>query len=151
VLILGLGGATVAHLLLRQCANAAITGVDDDSEVLTLARQHLGLERLGVTSVHADAGQYVSLCRERYDLVIVDLFRGEELAPVATQRRFIRRVRSLLLPGGTLVWNLHRDRRSSAMRRRAGSGLVPDRRVLAGLNLVLHFRRRAYRPAVRHS
>jgi len=146
-LILGLGGGTVAYLLRRQSSNLSITGVDDDAQVLALARNAFRIDDARVNVVQADAREYARRCGHRYDLVIVDLFRGEALAPFVAQRGFIRRVRSLVTPGGTLVWNLHRDRRSAALRRRAGLGLSLDRRVLAGLNLVLHFRRRRYRKA----
>lgn len=144
-LILGLGAGTVAHLLHRQSQDARITGIDDDPQVLALAHQHFGIDGLGLNLVCADAHDFVRTCRERYELVIVDLFRGEHLTPLATQRSFIRRLRTLVRPGGMLVWNLHRDRRSADARRRVGEGLLLERRILAGLNLVLHFRRRRYR------
>ena len=141
VLILGLGGGTVVHLLRRLWSPISITGVDNDAQVLVLARRHFGLEGENTTIVEADAREYVRGCRQRFDLVIVDLFQGEEIAGFVGQREFIRRARSLVSAGGTLVWNLHRDRRSVGLRRRIGAGLRPERRVLAGLNLVLHFRR----------
>jgi spermidine synthase len=146
-LILGLGGGTVVHLLRRQSRSIRITGVDDDPRVLVLARRHFGLEDGATAIVEADAREFVRRCQQHFDLVVVDLFRGEEIAGFVGQREFIRRIRSLVSAGGTLVWNLHRDRRGSSLRRRVGAGLRPDRRVLAGLNLVLHFRRRRRRLA----
>jgi spermidine synthase len=146
-LILGLGGGTVVHLLRRQSSSVSVTGVDDDPQVLALARRHFRVEDGTTAIVEADARKFVRGCQQRFDLVVVDLFRGEEIAGFVGQREFIRRVRSLVSAGGTLVWNLHRDRRSRSLRHRIGVGLRPERRVLAGLNLVLHFRRRRRRPA----
>jgi spermidine synthase len=145
-LILGMGGGTVAQLLRRKSAEMQITGVDSDPRVLSVARSAFGIDSVGARLVAADAGEFVQECLERYDLVIVDLFLGETLTPLASNRTFIRRVRLLVNPGGILVWNLHRDVRSAIARRRVGAGLPLRMRVFAGLNLVLHFRRRRYRP-----
>jgi spermidine synthase len=144
--VLGLGAGTVAQLLLRRWPDVSITGVDDDAEILLLAQQQFGLAATGVAAVHRDARQYARECSRRFDLVIVDLFRGEMIASFTSERSFIRHVRQLARPGGVVVWNLHRDRRGAALRRRVGAGLVAQRRILAGLNLVLHFRRRSRRP-----
>jgi hypothetical protein len=141
-LVLGLGGGTVVHLLRQRWPDVEITGVDDDPEVLTLARSRFGLDRVRLAIVAADARDYVRVRRERFDLVIVDLYRGEVPADFLASRSFARAVRQLVAPGGVAVWNLHRDRRSRLLRRIAGRGMVPERGVLVGLNLVLHFRRR---------
>lgn len=142
VLVLGLGGGTFVHLLWDRFGRVPVVGVDDDGTVLELGRQHFGLDAPELTVVQADAGEYVRACRRRFALVIVDIYRGERLPEWASRRAFIRRVRGLAEPGGTVVWNLHRDRRGRDLRRRAGAGLLLERRVLAGLNLVLHFRRK---------
>jgi spermidine synthase len=140
-LILGLGGGTVAHLLRRRWRDVSITGVDDDAEVLRLARSRFGLDTLNVEIVEADARVYTRRCARFFDLVVVDVYRGEVAAEFLNSGAFIRSVRQLVNPGGTAVWNLHRDRRGALLRRRAGRGMVLDRGVITGLNLVLHFRR----------
>jgi 2-polyprenyl-3-methyl-5-hydroxy-6-metoxy-1,4-benzoquinol methylase len=144
-LVLGIGGGTIAHLLWERHPDLQIVGVDCDGATLDLAREHFGLATPRLQLVHADALDFALQCREQFDLVIVDLFVGEVLADVVQSRRFQRRIRGLVKPGGTAVWSLHRDRRSSTARRRVGAGMLLQRRVLAGLNLVLHLRRRRRR------
>lgn len=144
-LILGLGGGTLVQLLRQRWPDVDIAGVDDDANVLRLAESDFGLNGASLRIEHLDAAEYVAACRERFDLVVVDLYRGEVAAPFVQNRKFIRRVRSLTTPGGTVVWNLHRDRRSNLLRRRCAAGLLPERRILAGLNLVLHLQRRGRR------
>jgi len=144
-LILGLGGGTIAHLLWEANPELSIVGVDADGATLRLAREHFGLSSPRIRLIHADALDFTLNCRERFGLVVVDLFLGETLASVALRRSFQRRVRCLVQPGGTIVWNLHRDLRSRIAHRRVQVGLRLDRRVLAGLNLVLHLRRRQRR------
>eukprot|EP00439_Symbiodinium_sp_Y106_P011941 s5354_g1.t2 len=48
ILILGLGGGTVARALRALCPEASIVGVEMDDEVLDAARRHFGLDDLGV-------------------------------------------------------------------------------------------------------
>jgi len=144
-LILGLGGGTLAHLLRRRYRGIQITGVENDGEVLHVARQHFGLEAADLTVVEADAFAYLRACRERYDLVLVDLFCGEAPPQFVTSHAFLRRLRGILEPGGALVWNLPRDRRGRNARHRAQVALRLERSTLAGLNLVLHLRRKNHR------
>ena len=144
-LVLGIGGGTVAHLLWQRYPELAIIGIDDDQITLELARNQFGLETPLLRLQHADAADFVRGARAQFDLVIVDLFVGEAIAEVVNNRRLQRGVRSLAAPGGTVIWNLHRDRRGSVLRRRVGSGLLLRRRILVGLNLVLHLHRRRRR------
>lgn len=144
-LILGLGGGTLVHLLRDRFGEIPITGVDDDPEVLRLAREHFDVEPYVLEIVNADALTYLRQCRARFDYICIDLYRGETLAPVASTRTFQRCLLSALEPGGVAVWNLHRDRRGARLRRRAARSLLLERRVIAGLNLVLHLRRRGPR------
>lgn len=144
-LILGLGGGTVVHLLWRRHGMLPVVGVDNNAAILALGRRAFGLETPELLIVEADAGEYVRACTRRFGLVVVDVFDGERLPDFVASRQFIRRVRALTRPGGTVVWNLHRDRRSQVLRRRAGRGMLAERRILAGLNFVLHLRRRSRR------
>lgn len=140
-LLLGLGGGTLAHLLRRRYPQLSITGVENDATVLALAREHFGLDTAGVTVVEDDALAYLRGCWEQYDLVLVDLFCGEALPGFVTSRAFLRRLRGVVVPGGALIWNLHRDRRGRVLRLRAQRALRLERTTLVGLNLILHLRR----------
>ncbi|MGI8552685.1 MAG: spermidine synthase [Dehalococcoidia bacterium] len=144
-LILGLGCGTLVHLLRHRFGSLQITGIDDDERVLSIGREAFGLTEELVTAIHADAASYLGSCRERYDLVLVDLFRGESLPAELMSRAFPSFLCSVLTPGGRLVWNIHRDRRGAVLRRRMQRRLRPERTVVTGLNLILHLRRHRYR------
>jgi spermidine synthase len=144
-LVLGLGGGTIVHLLWQTNPSLPVVGVDVDGTALELARRHFGLTAPSLRLVQSDALAFVRRCRERFGLVIVDLFAGESLAQVVSMKSFQRRIRQLAAPGGTVVWNLHRDPRSRTARHQVTRGLLLERRVLAGLNLVLHLERRRHR------
>ena len=144
VLILGLGGGSLVHLLRRRFGPLSITGVDDSPQILAIGRTKFGLEPSIVDMHEEDALEYLRRSRQRFDFVFVDLFCGEELPSIVASASFQNCLRAAIRPGGRLVWNLHRDRRSASVRRRLKDTMLPERVVLAGLNLVLHMRRRHY-------
>src|SRR5436853_429754 len=110
--LLGLGGGTIAHLLVRRFGPISMIGVEADPEVLALARAEFGLDLPSLTVVEGDALAYVAACAERFDYVCVDLYRGAELERGALTRPFLRQLRALLLPGGIAFFNLFRDGRT---------------------------------------
>ena len=112
-LLLGLGGGTIAHLLVRRFGAVPIVGVEADAEVLTVAREEFGLDLPSLTVVEGDALDYVGACAERFDYVCVDLYRGYELERGVLARPVLRQIKRLLLPGGLAVFNLFRDGRTA--------------------------------------
>jgi spermidine synthase len=76
VLLLGLGGGSVARALRILDPAAEIVGVERDRTILKLARRHFGLDRLGVEVVVDDVFRYLRRERRRFDLVVEDVFVG---------------------------------------------------------------------------
>jgi spermidine synthase len=136
-LVLGLGGGTVVHLLRRRFGELAVVGVDDDGEVLALARAELGLEQPGLAVVEGDAFAYVAACRERFDYICVDLFRGGRLERGILARPFLRKLRALATPGAEIVLNLFQDRRAETSIGRIGRVLTIRSTHPVGKNLVV--------------
>ncbi|HEY7061374.1 MAG TPA: methyltransferase domain-containing protein [Chloroflexota bacterium] len=112
-LLLGLGGGTIAHLLVRRFGPVPMVGVDADAEILALARAEFGLDLPSLTIVEDDALAYVAAASERFDYVCVDLYRGAELERGVLARPVLRGIKRLLTPGGVAVFNLFRDRRTA--------------------------------------
>jgi spermidine synthase len=108
LLVLGLGGGSVARVLRALAPDARIIGVERDRGVLRAARRGLGLDALGVEVVEADARAYLARLRRRFDLIVEDLFVGSgrevhkpEWLAGPTLAQFAQR----LAPGGLLVSN----------------------------------------------
>jgi spermidine synthase len=76
VLVLGLGGGSVARVVRALAPGARIVGVERNREVVTAARRWLDLDTLGIEIVQADARQYLARARRRFDVVIEDVFVG---------------------------------------------------------------------------
>jgi spermidine synthase len=137
-LLLGLGGGTIAHLLVGAFGPLPIVGVDDDPAVLALGRAHFGLDLPSLQIVVADAFAYAADCSRRFDLVCVDLFRDGHIPARVCAPGFVADVRRLLRPGGTAAFNLERDRRAAGRLRQLARYFVVARRILVGFNLVVH-------------
>ncbi len=76
ILLLGLGGASVARIARALAPRARIVGVEIDAEVVRAARRWFALDALGIEVVRADARRFLSRDRRRYDLVVEDVFVG---------------------------------------------------------------------------
>lgn len=114
-LILGLGAGTVAHLLTRRFGPVPIVAVDDDAEIVAVARNEFSLDLGNVEIVVGDAFDYVRQAADRFDLILVDLYHGPRPAPGMVSRAFLSELRRILEPRGQVVFNLF------------GSYLTPDR------------------------
>lgn len=106
-LVLGLGGGTIASVLLRRFPSVAITGVDEDARMLDLARREFGLgHRDNVRMVQADAFAFVEADAGPYDLIAVDLFHGARMPPRALSERFLGHLARLVDRAGMVTFNL---------------------------------------------
>ncbi len=76
VLILGLGAGSAARLIRAMAPRAEIVGVEKNDQVLEVARRSFGLDALGVRVHCGDALAWLRLSRQRFDLVIDDVFVG---------------------------------------------------------------------------
>ena len=76
LLILGLGGGSVARIARAVAPRAEIVGVELDRAVVRAAREHFDLDELGVRVVEADANRYLGRTQRRFDVIIEDVFIG---------------------------------------------------------------------------
>ena len=108
ILILGLGGGSVARLARALAPEAEIVGVELDREVVRLARLHLGLDELGIEIEIADALGWLESAKGRYDAILEDVFigRGDDVhKPDWIPEPAHRLARARLSRGGVFVSN----------------------------------------------
>jgi predicted O-methyltransferase YrrM len=108
ILILGLGGGSVARLARALAPDAEIVGVEFDPEVVRLARRHLELDSLDVRVVIADAFSWLKTARGRFDAILEDIFVGHGDAvhkPDWIPEPGHRLARARLARGGVFVSN----------------------------------------------
>jgi predicted O-methyltransferase YrrM len=145
-LLLGLGGGTAAHLLVRRCPDAEIVGIEHNREVLELARAQFGLSSLPqLIIVEADAFVWVAQqCGELgdgsrgFDLICLDLFEAGRLAQGALATPFLRQIARLMAPDGLVTVNLMVTARTPDQLRRLERvfALVWQKRLRG--NLIVH-------------
>lgn len=99
-LILGLGGGTVAKLIKKYWPNAKITGVEIDPVMVELGNRYLGLGDSKAEIIIGDAFTY-PLYAVRYDLVIVDLYIGDEFPKKFEKEEFLK----LLTKNKLIIFN----------------------------------------------
>lgn len=142
-LVLGLGGATLPHLIVKRWGSgASLVGVDDDPAVLRLAGEAGWLQVAGLRPVWADAFAYVRTCQERFDYVGVDLYRGATPPARMLARTFLRRVAALLDPPGWVCLNLYAAAASPRRLAALHALFVTEHEVRVGENTILHVRSR---------
>jgi spermidine synthase len=126
VLILGLGGGSLLEILREELGmSAPITAVELDPTMVELARTHFGSTRhQDVSVLVGDAMIQVHALRERYDLVLVDLFDDLDLARGVDSRSFIHGLRDRCAENGvvcinTVSYNEDSEKRCGSVRTQA--------------------------------
>jgi spermidine synthase len=151
-MILGLGGGTIVHLLTRQFGAHPIVGIEIDPNVIALGRAHFGLDLPHLQIVEADALGLVArlsgliaddsarATNGRFDYILVDLYEGGSIVRASLGRPFLRQIRALVTPDGSVVFNLFRDRRVHDRLHRLRQMFAIERTVPVNLNLAVHCR-----------
>lgn len=106
-LILGLGAGTLAGLTAETFPRAAITGLEIDPKVIELGKKYFGLEKIpGLKIIEANAFKAINDLRlANYDLILVDLYLGQEFPAQAGSREFLGKIKKHLTPGGVAIFN----------------------------------------------
>jgi spermidine synthase len=107
ILMLGLGGGSLARYCHRHLPGARLTAVEVDPDVIAFREQFLlpaDSERFRV--VRGDAAEYVARCEGRPEVVMVDAFDRDGVAPTLCTREFYQDLRALLPKRGLVVANL---------------------------------------------
>lgn len=100
ILILGLGGGTAAKAAKQYWPQARITGVDIDPVMVEMGEKYLGL--VGVTKIRANAAEWIKQVGQKFDLVIVDLYRGMTVPKFSAGEIFLKQLQRV---GRTVLFN----------------------------------------------
>ena len=152
ILMLGLGGGSLAKFCHRQLPRARITAVEIDPHVVAFREQFLlpaDGDRFRV--VLGDAIAHVAQEESRHDVVMLDAFDPQGVAPTLCNREFYADVRNGLDRRGLLVANLvgeksERGAHLAMIRKAFGDNVLllplPD----DGNHVVFAFRDAAFEP-----
>lgn len=93
VLILGLGGGTLAKLLRKKYPDAKITGVEIDPVMIELGKKYLDLDKYNVDIKITDAFkkiQKIQKSKTQYDLAILDTYNGDNFPKEFESDEFLK-------------------------------------------------------------
>jgi spermidine synthase len=110
VLEIGLGGGRTASYLHDFFPDLTVTCVELDPEVINFARQYFNVRpgpRLQL--IERDGRIFTRASRDRYDMIIVDAYRGTFVPFHLTTREFFGVVKQKLTPGGVMTQNISPD------------------------------------------
>jgi spermidine synthase len=107
ILMLGLGGGSLAKFCYRHLPKTRITAVEIDANVLAFRDQFLlPQDDARFTVIEGDAGQYLRDCTRRHDVVLIDAFDRNGFAAAVSSREFYLNVRDTLAVNGVMVANM---------------------------------------------
>lgn len=107
ILMIGLGGGSLAKYCYRHLPDSRITVVELDPAIIALrGRFHVPDDDARLQVVQADAVDYVAALREPVDIIIHDGYGPDGLPAPLNSTPFYRQCRKALAPGGVLVSNL---------------------------------------------
>ena len=121
ILVLGVAGGSVIETLKKEVKfEGKITGVEIDAAVIELARKYFGLGNYNnVSIVNDDAFEFVLKTKEKYDLIVIDIFQDTTMPNFLFEDFFINRINFLLKVNGFILFNTmvlgYQDRRRNAV------------------------------------
>jgi spermidine synthase len=105
-LVLGLGGGSIPRMLRAASPSLELDAVEIDPAVLEVGKAYFGIgDAPGLHVYLEDAAAYVARCDKQYDIVILDAYIGNTIAPQCTTRDFLLGVRRALTSDGVFVVN----------------------------------------------
>lgn len=120
ILVLGVAGGSVIETLKKEVKfEGKITGVEIDATVIEMAVKYFGLGNYNnVSIVNDDAFEFVLKTKEKYDLIIIDIFQDTTMPNFLFEDFFINRINFLLNVNGFILFNTmildYQDRRRNA-------------------------------------
>lgn len=106
-LVVGVGGATILHLLGREFPGLKFVGVELDPEIIRVAKKFFGLDEIkNLSLVVGDGKEYVLEYKgDKFDLTFIDAYLGGNFPLQFEEKRFLRRLRKITDPEGLIVIN----------------------------------------------
>lgn len=106
ILLLGFGGGTVAHLIARNLNPKKMIGVEIDPVIVELGQKYFNTGKIrNLEIIVEDARSFVDRAYEKFDFIVIDTFRGRFFPIFMEDKSFLKKIRSILIEDGVLVFN----------------------------------------------
>lgn len=107
VLVLGVAGGSVIKTLVDEIKfEGKITGVEIDPDIIKIANQYFNLDEIEQLEIIIDdAFEFVLKTKEKYDLIIIDVFQDTTMPNFLYEAFFTERICYLLRSKGFVLFN----------------------------------------------
>ncbi|HSD14755.1 MAG TPA: fused MFS/spermidine synthase [Flavobacterium sp.] len=107
VLVLGVAGGSVVKTLVDEIKfKGSITGVELDPTVIEIANTFFGLNQIpNLKIINEDAFEFVLKSKDKYDLIIIDIFQDTKMPNFLFENFFIEKINALLNVNGFILFN----------------------------------------------
>jgi len=107
VLVLGVAGGSVIKTLVDEINfKGDITGVEIDSEIIAIANEYFKLNEIpNLEIIIDDAFEFVLKTKDKYDLIIIDIFQDTTMPNFLFEQFFVNRICFLLKSKGIVIFN----------------------------------------------
>src|SRR3989344_8839457 len=106
-LLLGLGAGGIVKELHKAFAGALVKAVEYDATMIALAKElNTYAPHPAPEIIYADALHVVPNLREQFDLIVVDIFSGNEPSPLLADKIFLAALKEKLAQKGVLLVNV---------------------------------------------
>lgn len=107
ILVLGVAGGSVIKTLTEEIQyKGKITGVEIDPDIIKIANDYFKLNEIpNLSIVIDDAFEFVLKTKEKYDLIIIDIFQDTTMPNFLFEKFFINRIGFLLRKNGYILFN----------------------------------------------
>ena len=107
ILEIGFGGGRTAWYLHRSLPNVPITSVELDPAVVQLAKKYFGIrDEPNFQVVNRDGRLFLSESKDRYDIILIDAYRGPFVPFHLLTKEFYQIVKDHLAEGGVVAQNV---------------------------------------------
>lgn len=112
ILILGLGGGTVQHLISKHFPKAHMVSIDIDQVMYDVAKEFFKVDQIpNHRVVIADACRVIvepeeyELVKQSFQVVLVDIYIGSQYPDLGKSGNFVSAIKNMLVPGGLAIFN----------------------------------------------
>jgi len=107
ILEIGFGGGRTSWYLHRFLPNVSVTSVELDPAVLELAKKYFGIrDEPNFQVVNRDGRLFLSESKDKYDIILIDAYRGPFVPFHLLTKEFYQIVRDHLADGGVVAQNV---------------------------------------------
>ena len=107
ILVLGVAGGSVVKTLINDVGyKGKITGVEIDTEIINIANTYFKLDKIPNLEICIeDAFEFVLKTKNKYDLIIIDVFQDTKMPNFLFERFFTDRLDMILSNNGIILFN----------------------------------------------